>query len=288
MGVFAMRVFASLRPRRLLVAAFSCALLLLGCVVSASAQTAQVTSERSCKHDSDCPHHDGCWFDWWPGCGCNEGAKHCDPNPAPCDSASGCFGREVCSSEGRCIEPGPPIGTPCNTDGDCADWMSCLEGRCSLGNCVLNSDCHENFECERNECVQVSCSRDSDCHGGQVCRDRSCVTVQCVSDSECGSRAVCDSGRCRGVECRNAGQCPSCSLCDAANSCVSLCREGEECFGFPSAERGQFVVHLCKDPGSLTCTSRASCPLGQLCLGGSCIDLKPLLRDLDLRARERP
>lgn len=260
---------------------------LLG-AASGGAQSPQVTSERPCDEDSDCPHHEGCWFDWWPGCGCNEGAGHCDPNPQPCDAANQCFGEEFCSSTGRCTEPGPPPGTGCNSDDECASWMSCIEGRCSRGECVDNGDCATNFACDRNQCRRIACSRDTDCVGGEVCREGECRRVACVSDDECGARAICSDGACRAVECRNAGQCPSCSLCGSDNRCVSLCRDGEICFGFPSAEPGRFIVHLCTGRSDLTCTSRASCPLGHQCLGGNCVDLRGLQRDLDLRLREKP
>ena len=260
---------------------------LLG-AATGSAQSPQVTSERPCSEDADCPRHEGCWFAWWPGCGCDEGAGHCDANPQPCDAANQCFGEEFCSSEGHCTEPGPPPGTPCNTDDECASWMSCREGHCSRGECVDDGDCERNFACERNQCQRVACSRDTDCVGGEVCRDGECRRVACVSDDECGAQAVCSEGSCRAVECRNAGQCPSCSLCGSDNRCVSLCRDGEECFGFPAVEPGRFIVHLCKERAELTCTSRASCPLGQNCLGGRCVDLRSVIRDLDQRLREKP
>lgn len=252
------------------------------------AQSPQVTSEKSCTTDADCPRHDGCWWAGWPGCGCDEGAHHCDPNPEACDAANDCFGQEVCASSGHCIEPGPPPGSPCNSDAECAAWMSCLLGQCSRGDCVEDGDCQRNFACDRNQCVRVACSRDADCSGGEVCRDRECREVRCVADDECGAQAVCSGGTCHAVECRNEGQCPPCSLCTAEHRCESLCREGESCFGFASASPPRFIVHLCKEPGELTCTSSTACPLGQRCLGGRCVDLRSLIGDLERRQRDRP
>lgn len=274
---------------RMLRAALPVVCLVAGLAFAAPAvaQAPQVTSEIACTSDAQCPDHGGlCFFNWLPGCGCNEGRGTCDANPKDCLAASDCFGEEICSNDNRCVEPGPRAGTPCNVDIECADWMSCIEGRCSRGECVVNGDCSDERICASNRCVRPPCTRDGQCEGGQVCRDGDCVAVECIADSECGTREICTGGRCAQVECREAADCSNCAVCDATNSCFSLCREGERCLGFPGLGQGGrfFVVRQCSDPHP-ACAATPECPLGQTCLGGRCYNLRDLMRDLDIGLR---
>jgi hypothetical protein len=250
----------------------------------ATAQTAQVTSEITCTTDAQCPNHGGlCFAKWLPGCGCDEGRGRCDANPKDCLAASDCFGEEICSNDNRCVEPGPREGTPCNADVECAEWMSCLLGQCSRGECVADSDCSDGRVCTgRNSCVRPPCTQDGQCDGGQVCRGGECLAVDCISNAECGAREVCSNGSCNQVECREVGDCTNCSVCDSSNSCLSLCREGEQCFAFPGLGTGNqpFVVRQCSEPHQ-ACESRTQCPISQHCIGGHCTDLRALLNGLN-------
>jgi hypothetical protein len=234
----------------------------------------QITSEIACRQDSQCPSHGGlCFWNGLPGCGCNEGAGHCDANPKECDFNDECFGREICSTEGRCVEPGPREGAGCNFDGGCAPWMSCIEGRCSRGECLDDGDCNGR-RCEGNRCV--ACTADAGCAGGQVCREGACVELRCIADEECGPRSICTEGRCVEVDCKSSDQCRGCSICEVGHQCTSLCREGERCLSFPSAQPPFFLVQTCANADSIRCASRSQCPLGFHCLGGRCFNFDDL------------
>lgn len=261
--------------RRTAVAA-ACFALCLAAPVLFAEGSPQVTSEIPCSEDSDCPKHPDCWFAWWPGCGCDEGRGRCDGNPKPCSLDDDCFGRELCSSELRCAEPGPGRrGDACNDDNDCPDWTLCLQGACQ-NECVVDGDC-EAGRCGGVLCV--GCDSDTDCPGGSVCRQGDCQEVRCVSDAECRGLEVCRDGGCVPVACRVDADCGGCELCSSANACVSLCREGERCRLLLSGDAGSplFVSGCVPDDGR--CSSRLDCG-GKPCLGGRCIDLELFLERL--------
>jgi len=242
----------------------------------------RVTSEISCDHDSDCPAHDGlCFNSALPTCGCDEGAGHCDPNPLACDSASDCFGEEVCVS-GHCAEPGPRENAHCNFDEDCTDWMSCQNGGCTRGECTLTRDCDRGEECDGNECGPASCQENRDCPAGFACRNRECQPVQCVADADCGDPfQVCRSGACQVVECTATAQCGGCELCDSSNRCQTRCDRGEGCRRLWVTEF-PFSVESC-----VACTPDANgdCPTIQFGCRGSqrlCDAIKELEKAIEL------
>ena len=253
----------------------------------------QVTSEKPCEEDSDCPAHDGCLFSWWPGCGCDEGRGSCDPNPRACDAQSDCFGQEVCSSDGRCVEPaGSRDGELCNVDDDCRPWLRCLGGACDALQCAVDADCAEGLECRDTRCRTARCEDDGDCLVGQLCREnpaspgvRSCNVVQCVNDDDCGATAVCRDGLCNAVECRSTSQCRGCELCEVGNRCLSRCEADQRCATFvavdPGATRFFTTISRCVDASSRACTSDFQCERGHRCLGGHCLRGPQLERELD-------
>lgn len=254
----------------------------------------QVTSEIPCDQDDDCPSHGGlCFHNALPGCGCDEGRGFCDPNPKECDTRSDCFGQEVCSTDNRCVEPGGSRdGQLCNFDGDCRPWLRCLGGACDALQCAVDDDCAEGLDCENTRCIAPRCEEDQDCRIGQLCREnpaqpgiRRCVAAQCVADDDCGDAAVCRDGSCVDVECRSTAQCRGCELCEVTNRCVSRCEANQRCASFvavePGANRFFTIVSRCVAASSRSCNSVFECSRGERCLGGRCIRMPVLERDLD-------
>lgn len=236
----------------------------------------QVTSELPCSQDADCPSHPDCWFDWWPGCGCDEGRGRCDPNPRSCRANDDCFRREICSSQRRCVEPGPGRrDEPCNDDSQCPDWTLCLGGFCT-NECIVDADCPIG-RCSGISCV--GCNRDSDCPGGSVCRGGDCQEVRCVVDAECGEREACRGGGCVAVACRDDRDCGACEVCSSGNACVSLCEADERCRLVLGGEAGsRLFLSACVDRDR-ECGSQLDCG-GEACLGGRCVDLDRFLERL--------
>jgi hypothetical protein len=278
-------------------ALLACVAFLLGALPPAPARaqaSPQVTSEIACDEDDDCPDHGGlCFGNFLPGCGCDEGRGRCDPNPRDCDAQSDCFGQEVCSTEGRCVEPGGTrSGQLCNVDDDCRPWLRCIGGSCGTVECAVDGDCPEGLGCENTRCIASRCEDDRDCLIGELCREnpaapgiRRCVAAQCVADDDCGDTAVCREGSCVGVECRSTAQCRGCELCDVTNRCVSRCEANQRCASFvavePGANRFFTIVSRCVAASSRSCTSVIECGRGERCLGGRCIRTPVLERDLD-------
>lgn len=255
----------------------------------------QVTSEISCDEDDDCPDHGGfCFANFLPGCGCDEGLGRCDANPRDCDTQADCFGQEVCSTEGRCVEPrGSRRGALCNTDAECKPWLRCLGGACDAIECAIDADCDEGLVCDDTRCRTPQCDDDRDCRIGQLCREnpaapgagRRCVAVQCASDDDCGATAVCRDGACSAVECRSTDQCRGCELCEVGNRCVTRCEADERCASIVAIDPGGIrpftIVSRCVDASSRACESDVDCRRGQRCLGGLCLRAPEIQRDLD-------
>ena len=299
-----MAVTVSALPRSGRLAA---CLALLCCAVGVAAARAQqpspqVTSEIPCDEDDDCPEHGGlCFANWLPGCGCDEGLDRCDANPRACDVQSDCFGQEVCSTDGRCVEPrGSRSGQLCNVDDDCRPWLRCRGGSCGAVECAVDADCGEGLECQDTLCRTPRCEDDGDCRIGQLCRENParpgdgarCVDVQCAGDDDCGDTAVCRNGSCAAVECRSTAQCRGCELCEVSNRCVSRCEDDQRCASFVAVEPGAIgsftIVSRCVDGSSRTCARDFDCERGQRCLGSRCIRTPELLRDLDRFLRRPP
>jgi hypothetical protein len=237
--------------------------------------TPQVTTEIPCTSDSQCPTGAGVCgtFPWWPGCGCDRSAGRCHPNPRRCTDRSECFGREICSHQGTCAEPGPGVGAPCNNSTDCVDWLLCDSsiGTCAQGACAVNGDCAAGQECFRGGCRRPPCDDCSrPCPTGQVCRIGSCAPAPCDSDAKCGGREICRAGACTAVECRTTADCRGCQICTSENTCFALCSAKEECVNVNFNILHRSPQFECVDRATLRCNAGGSCPVGEVCLGGSC------------------
>jgi len=173
-----------------------------------------------------------------------------------CDD-SGCY---ECDLDKHCW----PIPNPkCSSDADCTGGSMCTNIGCTWA-CVADSDCADNESCVTGYCAPsgfikvtpyvppTTCASDSDCKADELCSAGSCI-AKCISDDDCGPDNVCTAcGKCepKGVP-ATCGEVPM--YCSEDVSCGN----GKTC-----------VKNRCH----AQCTTSTSCPIGQICDGGICLD----------------
>lgn len=178
------------------------------------------------------------------------------------------IGRTNCSGAGvSCQQQVQPSDERCDAiDNDCNGAVDDGEGLCDLGS-----------RCVRGVCINPCF--EGGCNPGEVCTDGVCVDEACAS-VECGANERCRGGACIGActditcplgqECR-AGRCVdpcsgvTCDDCTACveGACVARCTESSCASGQVCGNDGRCVASGCE---SMTC------PLGEFCQGGSCVD----------------
>jgi hypothetical protein len=161
--------------------------------------------------------------------------KHCWPIPNPkCSSDLDCQSGSLCTSIG--------CARACSVATDCAEGESCVTGFCAPGG----------FSKVTPFQPTTGCTADTDCQAEQLCSAGACI-AKCKSDDDCGPDSVCTAcGKCepKGVP----------ATCGAAPMFCSEqvgCGTGKSC-----------VNNRCH----AVCASSESCPVGQVCSSGLCLD----------------
>jgi len=199
--------------------------------------------------------------DWSDGCECHptrQGQEWCDGLDNDCDGLIDGAG---------CIS--------CQTDEDCVDLNSCLEGTCLAGICSTetspdNSVCDDGLFCTENDrCAQGLClgslrdcsAEDDDCNQG-ICDEVSgaCVKDPLPNGSECNDGLYCTiSEACADGEC--SGQERDCSAEDA-ECLIGVCVEAQ------GICEGQTKINGAACQDGLYCTIDDSCQAGVCTSGG--------------------
>lgn len=152
----------------------------------ASASNELASSDAAIPGDSDVPRRDAA-----------------DPITTPPDSGTPAEGGTTC--DGGALGPPtthrassvacPPTsagsgvfpdgGPSCTTDSECADgggWsLKCLQGKCSIDQCLADSDCPAGTTC--------GCSNSY--YGGNAIHVNACIMSSCRLDSDCGPGGYC-------------------------------------------------------------------------------------------------
>ena len=249
-------------------------------------------------------------FEDWPGAGAQPGTWNndgdfndqvfrvtgvaCPGSGAPCDTGMPgvCApGLTECVSGMtlRCVPQVPSSMEVCDAlDNDCNgeidDGDLCdVNEICDRGRCV--APCSElNFTCKNTEvctpegyCVDAMCA-DVTCEPGERCYQGMCRNP--CDDVICPPPQMCLAGRCAdpcvGVTCETGRVCDQ-GVCVPTCDC-QICATGKEC-----ADDGRCVPTGCSDrtcPAGQTCAAGACvdactgarCPPGEKCEGGSCVD----------------
>ncbi|MAD61441.1 MAG: hypothetical protein CMH49_08030, partial [Myxococcales bacterium] len=101
---------------------------------------------------------------------------------------------------------------------------------------------------------------------GEVCRSALCVPG-CITNDRCPVGTRCINNSCQeGIGCNSNNDCEQGTVCDLNNG---ECRDGE-CSQNSDCESGVCTNFTCIDPSS--CSASQDCPIGQLCLSGSCVE----------------
>jgi MYXO-CTERM domain-containing protein len=169
-------------------------------------------------------------------------------------------------------------GTECRPEvTSSAERCDALDNDCD-GMTDEGSDlCPINQVCDRGTCIS-NCF-EGGCSPGQTCTENGCVDAACASVT-CPDGQRCVEGAC--VDACNGVVCPG-NLACRAGQCVdpcagAVCDDCTVCVDGGCATRCQFST--C--PGGMTCMANGtcmesacasvSCPSGQMCRSGSCVD----------------
>ncbi|MES1174626.1 MAG: hypothetical protein ABUL62_09860 [Myxococcales bacterium] len=182
-------------------------------------------------------------------------AEVCDNKDNDCDGF-------VDNGTGLC----PDAGKPNCFRGTCN--ASCKDGAFS---CPTNSTCDANGRCV-DACTAVSCAPGSICRNG-ACVGEPCAGVVCAYGTRCelgrcidpcagvtcGGNRVCDQGLC--VDSCGCAGCTAGLTCGASGRCVDSACASKSC---PAGQT--CLLGACIDP-----CAGVVCPGGSVCNGGSCI-----------------
>ncbi|MCH8851717.1 MAG: hypothetical protein IID41_03585 [Planctomycetes bacterium] len=235
----------------------------------------------------------------------------CQDNYAPAGDPCGdqgveCLENDTCDGAGGCDDNGnQPNGTSCGSDSDteCDDADSCLEGACQDNNAPAGDPCgDQGAEClvddtcdGAGECMDNGNEDDgTPCGDGDECLDGVCEPVEpcpegeaCDDGNDCTEGSTCDAGgNCvGGMPVKNGTPCGSgdSSECDDADSCLGgVCQDNNAPAGDPCGDQGVECLENdtcdgaggCNDngnqPDGTGCNDGDDCTDGDVCSGGSC------------------
>ncbi len=131
-----------------------------------------------------------------------------------------------------CADSAP--GKECNSDADCPEGLSCLNGTCSTeAPCESDADCPDGYCDDEGACQagERPCEDDDDCEGDKVCEDGACVEppdTSCDTVYDCELGHVCVGGECEPFdpqsECVSEDDCPADHVCNM-NECQGCLNE---------------------------------------------------------------
>lgn len=215
-----------------------------------------------------------------------------------CTITAECKGTAFCTSGASCPSTCQALLPPdaeCDADGQCADGLTCLGGRCgalagdgdacagSTGiPCELGLSCVGSTDtvagvCEPNAEVQAGDEGESCEPGGILCQEG----LSCVFDG--ASAFHCEAAVASGEACHLGlpGQCPADEYCDTteiteAGVCKQLPADGEPCVltdlclgGLTCVAEGMNATCRAIGDNGASCSADAACRSGR-CEGGRC------------------
>lgn len=235
---------------------------------------------------NDGDYNDYVYF--FEGLTCMGGGAPCDTGmPGICQA-----GLTQCSSTGTTCTP-EVSARPETCDGlddDCDSLVDEGDGLCGAtlicesGTCVstcFEFGCGVGYTCDAaGHCVESACATMT-CAAGLVCRGGTCVGpcdgIVCPGDLACRAGRCVDP--CAGVACPAMHVCDrgvcvdacSCSGCAATLSCAASGR----CVvpGCASVDCSSMPGTVCRAGTCVDACSGATCPRGQACMTGVCVDL---------------
>lgn len=209
--------------------------------------------------------------------GCSSDEYYCDAN--------GCF---YCDSVG-CRAVTPPSRATCLGDYQCPANRSCTSLGCT-STCAANTDCEQGWVCRgatataRGYCVAPSeptptpnpgaCRVNTDCQGGALCVNGACArptcdgattSCGCSTDTQCATGNTCVAGRCQAPSdtCRFNSQCGAGRVC-LNQQCRPACTDG-------SCPTGQACADgVCVDRPAGQCARDSECAANQRCVNSTC------------------
>jgi hypothetical protein len=177
-----------------------------------------------------------------------------------------CTANEICFKAtdaagtlvGRCVAGCPSGQIACG--GACVDPVSDVR---NCGGC--GRACDPGQPCTRGEC---RCASNEQCRAGYICCRTVCVDPR-SDPSNCGfcgnqCPAGCHGGGCRG--CQSNAECSGGQVCGARQNSENSCHP---CDSDLECQLGSSSGLVCVQ-GRCTCTDSSQCPVGQLCLNGTC------------------
>lgn len=159
-----------------------------------------------------------------------------------------------------CTGGGAGLGERCDTVGDCASGLQCLEGQC-LPRCLHHLECGDGYTCEAGQCLLAEgvegtpCISELECGPGLTCRPRLPIssrpgicqrhTTAGVPGASCKTEFDCRGGACMLGHCLDL--CGESSECPPRWTCAAVPMVTDDSVTF----RGTFYACL-PESGSLT------------------------------------
>lgn len=196
---------------------------------------------------------------------CSSTCSTCEPQKikvCPCDSNLDCEDCSTCIN-GLCVSKCPDKVCVNGECADCDNTKPCpCNQKCVNGNCQCPPD--KPFKNEKGCCV--NCQKDSDCPPCHICTENGCIPIDCPD-------SVCDPKTNKCVECLNSGDCDGENECCKNNKC-------DCCDGFvrnPQTGKCDPLPDCTTDtqcPECYTCKDGKCvpviCPEGYICVNGTC------------------
>lgn len=227
-----------------------------------------------CHYNEDCADHEAC----------DRLNRVCRPvcDEDTCADTATCVGRQ---HQPHCNCPVGTKGNPfiecsrdqlpspeCQTDGDCASQLACINSHCS-NPCAIANICAPNQQCRVIDSlplrtIMCQCPPDTIVDSSGRCIAIVTVQVECKTDNECKNEEQCVRGKCLDV-CLN-NQCGVNALCKAFNhGAICYCAPGYtgnahyECTNEPK-HTGEIIPP--------ECYSDSDCTYDKTCRNERCVN----------------
>jgi hypothetical protein len=161
-------------------------------------------------------------------------------------------------------------GGPCRSAADCDSPLSCVDGVCCDGACMICQRC--NTPGSSGSCLPVLNAVDPDtCAGAQTCDATGTCKLQ--NGQACGGAGDCASGFCAGGLCCNRAcslACETCNPVGGAGTCVTAPA------GAVAAACGAYRCNGANADCPIACAADGDCAPGFYCNAGACSTSLPL------------